>query len=237
MIERIFRKQNADAYLLFYRRRTDKPLGGKLQERISEFKEKAEERKKAMEMSPPPLPVASQDVPITIDLNGLPTPPEDNSLRYPAPPDELATRLERENGSRWALRSGTSVSSLTPSDGPPELSDPYMDQDGLDAYNIGPNPSGRGSPTSSLDPTQDTDWNGPMYQTLRSTRDTDLQRMPSSGSLDNWAESGSNLASPSYSNVSSSENTNETGKKTYTTALDSEDPVVDDNAGADEGPV
>ncbi|KAF5362501.1 hypothetical protein D9756_002293 [Leucocoprinus leucothites] len=211
---------NASAYLLFYRRRTNKPLGGKLQERIVDFKAKAEERQNAMDMSPPP---STQDVPISIDINGengLPTPPDESRLHYLAPPPgDLSARLDGENGNRWAIRSGASVSSLTASDGPPDLSDPlYIDPlegeeptNGLDGF--GGHPSGRGSPTSALDP----DWNDPVYQTLRS-REINLQTLSPSRS-DNSPEPGSNLASPSYSNASS-ENTNETGQKTFTTAVE-----------------
>lgn len=173
-----------------------------------------------MDMSPPP---STQDVPISIDINGengLPTPPDESRLHYLAPPPgDLSARLDGENGNRWAIRSGASVSSLTASDGPPDLSDPlYINPlageeptNGLDGF--GGHPSGRGSPTSALDP----DWNDPVYQTLRS-REINLQTLSPSRS-DNSPEPGSNLASPSYSNASS-ENTNETGQKTFTTAVE-----------------
>lgn len=119
------------------------------------------------------------------------------------------------------MRSGASVSSLTASDDPPELSDPLPCIDlvageehanGLDGYNGG-QPSPRDSPSSSLDP----DWNDPLYHNLGSG-DMDSQRLSPNGS-DNWGEPRSNLASPSYSNASS-EHTNETGKKTFTTAVE-----------------
>jgi ubiquitin carboxyl-terminal hydrolase 4/11/15 len=213
-------KQNADAYLLFYRRRTSQPLGGKLQTRISDFKGKEVDRQKSLETSPLP---ATQGVPIDINFdNGLPTPPDDTMPHYlPPPPGGPVSRLDRDYNSQWAIRSGASTSSLTTSDDPPELSDPlpYLDSitgeentNGLDGY-TGGHSSPRDSPSSFLDP----DWNDPLYRNL-GTADLELQRLSPSGS-DNWGDSGSNLASPSYSNASS-EHTNETGKKTFTTAVE-----------------
>ncbi|KXN92430.1 Ubiquitin carboxyl-terminal hydrolase 4 [Leucoagaricus sp. SymC.cos] len=218
---------NADAYLLFYRRRTSKPLGGKLQERIAEHKAtKVNAPQQTTDTTPPPT--ASQDLSVPVDINldnGLPTPPDDNGLRYLVPPPgDISNRLDRNGTGRWAMRSGASESSLTASDGPPELTDPCLDivdgddnTDGFGGYH-GEHPSNRDSPTSSLDP----DWNDPMYQDL-GTRNLDLHRL--SPASDNWGEPGSNLASPSYSNASS-ENTNGTGKKTFTTAV--EEPENDD---------
>lgn len=171
------------------------------------------------------------DVPTTVDINGengLPTPPDDDQLHYLSPPPgDLSDRLGRENGTPWAMRSGASQSSLTASDDPPELSDAFnMESDrltgGLGVYHGG-HPSNRNSPTLSQDQEVDfsrtsscpISWNDSYYRDLRSK---DVDGLSPSGS-DNWAESGSNLASPSYSNASS-EHTNETGRKTFTTAAE-----------------
>lgn len=162
------------------------------------------------------------DVPIVVNgENGLPTPPDDARLRYLAPPPgDLCSRLDEENGSRWAIRSGASISSLTVSDGPPDLSDPlYIDSLAEDEPTgdfggyAGGHSSDGSSPASCLDP----DWNDPVYHSIRS-RALSSQRMSLSGS-DGWEGSGSIVVSPSYSNISS-ENTSETGKKTFTTAVE-----------------
>jgi len=171
-----------------------------------------------VEMSTPSI----LDVPIEVNgENGLLTPPDDARLHYLAPPPgDLCSRLDEENGSRWAVRSGASISSLAVSDGPPDLSDPiYIDPlaedeptEDFSGYASGHSSDGS-SPASCLDP----DWNDPMYHSIRS-RNLDSQRMSLSGS-DDWEGPGSILVSPSYSNVSS-ENTSETGKKTFTTAVE-----------------
>lgn len=182
-----------------------------------------------METSPP-APVPDDSIAVTIHVdNGLPTPPEDNKLIYMGPPPgDLSDRLDGQNG-RWAMRSGASVSSLTASDDPPDFeeaqSDPlYMGHTAVeDPTNghfgglLGP-VSNRNSPTSDADvdfvgPSQ-MNWNDSVYSDLRST----MRRVSPSGS-DNWADSESNLASPSYSNASS-DNTNETGQRTFATATE-----------------
>lgn len=132
------------------------------------------------------------------------------------------------------MRSGASASSLTPSDDPPDFeeaqSDPvYMepleedDADGQFGGLLGGPTSNRNSPASSLDagvdfanPAEMT-WNDSLYSDIRS-RSLSMRRSSPSAS-DPWVDSGSNLASPSYSNASS-ENTNETGQKTFTTAVE-----------------
>lgn len=219
-------QQNADAYLLFYRRRTSRPLGGKTQERIVEYKEKAEHRKNIAEASSP---ISAQEGPISLDIsldNGLPTPPDDS--KFGRPTGKLAELLDLT----WSKQLGASVSSLTPSDDPPDFEDAHSDPiimeviDGFDSSSdtnfgvyLGGSSSNRNSPTSSLDAEVDfanpaqMKWNDELYSGLRSK---EMDKLSPAGS-DNWAESGSNFASPSYSNASS-ENTNETGQKTFTTA-------------------
>jgi ubiquitin carboxyl-terminal hydrolase 4/11/15 len=125
------------------------------------------------------------------------------------------------------MRSGPSASPLTASEDPPEFeesrSDPlYLESlnDPMDEPfgNLNVTPS-RSSPTSDLDtdfmPHDQVDWNRSMYSNLRST--AELRGSPTGS--DNWADSESNLASPSYSNVSSI-NTNETGQRSYATATE-----------------
>lgn len=225
-------RQNADAYLLFYRRRTTKPLGGRLQERISEHKAKAEEHRNSVETSPPPVEETASPSKLSVD-NGLPTPPEDSKFTYKSPPPgDLSDRLDDSNGS-WAMQSGPSISPLTVSEDPPDfeesLSDPlYMESlndpmlnDSMDEVFANLNAKrDRISPISDLDPEfmredEQVNWDRSIYSNLRSTAGP---RVSPSGS-ENWADNESNLASPSYSNVSSI-NTNEASQKSYATATE-----------------
>ncbi|EKM81724.1 hypothetical protein AGABI1DRAFT_118809 [Agaricus bisporus var. burnettii JB137-S8] len=223
---------NADAYLLFYRRRTTKPLGGRLQERISEHKAKAEEHRNSVDTSPPPVEETASPSKLSAD-NGLPTPPEDSKFTYKSPPPgDLSDRLDDSNGS-WTMQSGPSISPLTVSEDPPDfeesLSDPlYMESlndpmlnDSMDEEFANLNAKrDRISPISDLDPEfmqeeEQVNWDRSIYSNLRSTAGP---RVSPSGS-ENWADNESNLASPSYSNVSSI-NTNEASQKSYATATE-----------------
>jgi ubiquitin carboxyl-terminal hydrolase 4/11/15 len=125
------------------------------------------------------------------------------------------------------MRSGPSISPLTVSEDPPDFeesrSDPlYLESlnDPMDEPfdNLNPTPN-RISPISDLDtdfmPQDQVNWDGSMYSNLRSTAEL---RVSPNGS-ENWADNESNLASPSYSNVSSI-NTNETGQRSYATAAE-----------------
>jgi ubiquitin carboxyl-terminal hydrolase 4/11/15 len=156
--------QNANAYLLFYRRRTSLPLGGKTFEKIEEA------RRKPTKTDPSPEP-------IVIDAR-LPTPPNENSYMV----DEM---------SNLAVVVGRSVEASKPSGvddwptprsnlsnvGSPESSPPlleeielsnfdesqYEDSTSLDPYMISsqqfnfPDPSSKASPTSSDEVEPDID--------------------------------------------------------------------------------
>lgn len=158
--------QNSNAYLLFYRRRTTQPLGGKTYVKI-------EEARLNLKASPSPDP-------IVIDTQ-LPTPPSEKNASYFG--TELTTGLVnlelpkgplRPTGSDgWPTPRSNVSNSGSPASSPPALEDglpsfedaPYDEllQTNLDPLQIAsqqfdfPDPSNKGSPTSSNEAEPDLD--------------------------------------------------------------------------------
>lgn len=182
---------NANAYLLFYRRRTDSPLGGTSHKLVSA----ARERPKAG---------SSQEPSVTIDTQ-LPTPPNESSSYFDGPLRSLNTH------DRWKMRSdgsnpGSSVPS-PPADDPPDFdesqSDPLVSDHSDPTYLSTqrfdfPDPSQKASPTSSTEADPDRD----------SLRELDDEAWDSSRPFsfrDRSSEERdvvSTMASPSYSELS-----------------------------------
>ncbi|EGN96654.1 hypothetical protein SERLA73DRAFT_111301 [Serpula lacrymans var. lacrymans S7.3] len=144
---------NANAYLLFYRRRSSKPLGGKSHEKIQQ----------ATAQSPSPSP-GLDSVSVQMD-NRLPTPPSESG------PSSKESPLRLSN-SGWLTPQSKSKSS--PSSSPPPLDDiepPTFEESGyddilqtsLDPLSVAshqfdfPDPSYKTSPTSSNEAELDED--------------------------------------------------------------------------------
>ncbi|GLB43409.1 putative peptidase C19 family protein [Lyophyllum shimeji] len=142
---------NANAYLLFYRRRSTRPLGGKTHQKIEEARRK---------------PPAQADDSMTVDTQ-LPTPPSEDSMSTPARPMLGTQPLPNDS---WTPRSqGSNDDSSVPSPSPddvPALEEPLPhDQfiNTLDPLSIAshrfdfPEASSKASPTSSNEAEVDTD--------------------------------------------------------------------------------
>ncbi|KAF8966337.1 hypothetical protein BDZ97DRAFT_1809088 [Flammula alnicola] len=186
---------NANAYLLFYRRRTNAPLGGKSFQKIQEAKLQA----KADVTGQPKVTIGTQ----------LPTPPNEPSDLINGDGhaffSEVSTSLSRlRNNDPWNLRSSGSNIPSPPADDPPDFDDsqalPYHNDPLLlstQRYDF-PDPASKASPTSSNEADADLD--------------TDLDQDPEwKTSLNNFSvgvtevgdwDAVSNQASPSYSEVS-----------------------------------
>ncbi|RDB15775.1 Ubiquitin carboxyl-terminal hydrolase 4 [Hypsizygus marmoreus] len=144
---------NANAYLLFYRRRSATPLGGKTHHKIEEARSKPQ--------------TMTTDDDMKIDTQ-LPTPPSEDSgymtgltslpSVQPLPGDPWTLRLHGSNP-------GSSVASPSPDDLPPLEESPANDlfAESLDPLLIAsqrfdfPDPSGKASPTSSNEAEADPD--------------------------------------------------------------------------------
>ncbi|RDX48228.1 cysteine proteinase [Lentinus brumalis] len=143
---------NSNAYLLFYRRRTSRPLGGKSHEKIQ------------LARSRPQVDVPREEI-------QLPTPPSEGSISR-GEPSVPPTILE------WPTPNSMVPSS--PSSPPPPLEslppsfdealfDPILQSDGLEGLPSTqlefPDPSSQGSPSSiDAEPDEDNDNDGPFYQ-------------------------------------------------------------------------
>ncbi|KDR80672.1 hypothetical protein GALMADRAFT_241045 [Galerina marginata CBS 339.88] len=197
---------NANAYLLFYRRRTKSSLGGKSFQKVQKAK-----------LQPK---VEVKEEPIVIIDTQLPTPPNDtadftNTDRLPFF-SELSSDLRLRNSDSWNLRSsgsngGSSVPS-PPTDDPPDFEDyrndplvSYNDPLVLSAQRYDfPDPSSKASPSSSneadidLDTDLDhEDWDSPMNKFRVGVREVSS----GSGRSPEW-DPVSIRASPSYSESS-----------------------------------
>lgn len=148
--------QNSNAYLLFYRRRTRRPLGGKSHEKIELARTHP---KTEVEVTPR-------------EETQLPTPPSEGSLSRGEPSTSSVPPTILE----WPTPNSMVPSS--PSSPPPPLEslppsfdealfDPILQTDGLTGLPPTqlefPDPSSRGSP-SSIDAEPDDDNDGPFYQ-------------------------------------------------------------------------
>ncbi|KAJ3515187.1 hypothetical protein NLJ89_g1915 [Agrocybe chaxingu] len=199
---------NANAYLLFYRRRATTPLGGK------SFR-KTQEAQLAPSQDVDPKP------PVSIDTQ-LPTPPNE--------PDDYAHNdrstffPEHSLGSRsldtdpWTLRSGGSNAGSSvpspPTDDPPDFEEFQPESlvsypfDALDIstqrYDF-PDPSNKASPTSSneaeVDLDTDLEQDDPEWETTMGTYDVGVREVYRRDGSPDW-DVVSNQATQSYSDIS-----------------------------------
>jgi len=149
--------KNANAYLLFYRRRSNGPLGGRTQEKIEEARRKEEIDEVEVEST------AEHDV-------QLPTPPSESATQAPFP-----FPLTQQHSSLGYLTPRSNTRS-TPASSPPPLDDgdpPGFEDSQNDELLIPddvlgpleitsqqfdfPDPSARASPTSSIEAEPDYD--------------------------------------------------------------------------------
>ena len=209
--------KNANAYLLFYRRRTRSALGGKSFLKIQEAKLQPQAELKG-------------DSDVTIDTQ-LPTPPNEKaeytSIRpYFSILSSLSSDLAGRPGDSWNMRSGgsnagSSVPSPPNTDDPPEFDEylpeifgNYNDRINMPQRFDFPDPSGKASPTSSNEAAADIDadldrdakWASVIATnfTIRSNEthfDRSRRRSPDTG----WEDAVSHEASPSYSELSDSD--------------------------------
>ncbi|THH28573.1 hypothetical protein EUX98_g5618 [Antrodiella citrinella] len=138
---------NSNAYLLFYKRRTARPLGGKSHEKI----EAARQRPKA----------SSSTAEVALEETQLPTPPSEPLRSLVALPG-----VEDFDGGGWLSPPGTTSSSASRGSSPPPLDDelPTFEESAEDPlvmsarrYDM-PDPSpSLPSPTSSLEAEMDSD--------------------------------------------------------------------------------
>jgi len=215
---------NANAYLLFYRRRTNSVLGGKSFLKIQEAKLQ-------------PKAELNGDPDVTIDTQ-LPTPPNEKA-DYPSndPPffsmlSSLPSDLTGRRDDRWKLRSGgsnagSSVPSPPNTDDPPDFDEYQPEMLGsysgplnvsTQSYDF-PDPSGKPSPTSSneadadidTDLDQDTEW-ASIARTDFTIEVNEVHFGRDRGSSHDveWEDAVSNEASPSYSEFSDSDPFNDT---------------------------
>jgi ubiquitin carboxyl-terminal hydrolase 4/11/15 len=202
--------QNANAYLLFYRRRTRSALGGKSFLKIQEAKLQPKAELKG-------------DSNVTMDSQ-LPTPPNEK-VDYPSndrPYFSILSSLSSDRTGRpsdsWNMRSGgsnagSSVPSPPNTDDPPDFDEyqpeifgPYSDRINIPQRYEFPDPSGKASPTSSneadadidTDLDQDTEWASVTTNLVRFGHGRG--RSHNTG----W-EDASHEASPSYSELSDSD--------------------------------
>lgn len=196
--------QNANAYLLFYRRRTRSALGGKSFLKIQEAKLQ-------------PKADLNGDSNITVDTQ-LPTPPNEktdypsNDRPYLSMLSSLSSDRTGRPGDSWNMRSGgsnagSSVPSPPNTDDPPdceeyqpEIFGPYNDCISVPQRFDFPGPSNKASPTSSNEADIDTDL------------DQDTEWAPATTNLvhfghshGRWEDAVSHEASPSYSELSDSD--------------------------------
>jgi ubiquitin carboxyl-terminal hydrolase 4/11/15 len=173
--------QNSNAYLLFYKRRSNAPLGGKSHEKIEETLRKT---------------VGEVEVESIVEQEAqLPTPPSESAAPVPFPltqqPSSVGYLTPRSN-----TRS-TPTSSPPPLDDcdPPTFEDSQNDEllmhgDDLDPLEIAsqkfdfPDPSARASPTSSIE--AEPDYDDPPRSTL----------FRSHADINCWVASNNGLPSP-----------------------------------------
>jgi len=209
--------KNANAYLLFYRRRTSSALGGKSFLKIQEAKLQ-------------PKAELKDDSDVTIDTH-LPTPPNEkadypsNNQPYFSMLSSLSSDLTGRPDDSWNMRSGgsnagSSVPSPANTDDPPDF-DEYQ-PDIFGSYNDRihvpqrrydfPDPTGKASPTSSneadadidTDLDQDTEWASQTNFTIIANEirfGLGRGRSHDTG----WEDAVSHEASPSYSELSDSD--------------------------------
>jgi ubiquitin carboxyl-terminal hydrolase 4/11/15 len=204
--------KNANAYLLFYRRRTNSALGGKSFLKIQETKLQ-------------PKAELNGDPDVTIDTQ-LPTPPNEKA-DYTSNGGPFLSDPTGRRDDRWTLRSGESnAGSSVPSppntddhldfdDYQPEIFGPYNDPLSISTQRYDfPEASGKASPTSSNEADADIDTDLDRDAEWASTVRTDFTvevdevhfgrgRGRTHGT--EWEDAVSNGASPSYSELSDSD--------------------------------
>ena len=202
--------KNANAYLLFYRRRTRSALGGKSFLKTQEAKLQ-------------PKPELKDDSDVTIDTQ-LPTPPNEkvdypsNTRPYFSMLSSLSSDLAGRPADSWNMRSGgsnagSSVPSPPNTDDPPDFEEYQPEIFGIPQKYDFPDPSTKASPTSSneADPDIDTDLDRDTEWASVTTHFTiptngvhfgrDHRRSHDAG----WEDAVSHEASPSYSELSDSD--------------------------------
>jgi ubiquitin carboxyl-terminal hydrolase 4/11 len=158
-----FNFQNSDAYLLFYKRRTCRPLGGKTHSKIE-----------AARLNSEPSSVAETPVPVPINEQ-LPTPPEEPLAVSSSRKQDLTLTQTNHNwtsSGRWQTPQSESSSITTSpppldeadSELPPSFSDSQFDavlEDSLEPLVLSSSSNqyefGRTSPTSSNEVEVDSD--------------------------------------------------------------------------------
>jgi len=207
--------KNANAYLLFYRRRTSSALGGKSFLKIQEAKLQ---------------PKAELQGDVNIDTH-LPTPPNEkadypsNNLPYFSMLSSLSSDLTGRPDGSWNMRSGGSnADSSAPS--PPNTDDPpdfdeyqpdifgsYSDRINIPQRYDFPDPTGKASPTSSneadadidTDLDQDTEWASVTTNFTIRANELLFGRGRGRSHDTGWEDAVSHEASPSYSELSDSD--------------------------------
>ncbi|PFH51822.1 hypothetical protein AMATHDRAFT_74701 [Amanita thiersii Skay4041] len=209
---------NANAYLLFYRRRTSNPLGGKTYEKVQQVQNKANlVTTRSTDTSATAMIVDTQ----------LPTPPDESRLELPSSPAETedaygSVPLSRKREQWRSLdASPTASPSLDSYSLHDELQDdltfPEQGEDPLSAatsrYDF-PNPSSRASPTSSNEALADQD----EYDEGRNKSRDNLIRPFGLGMVNRPVGSSSNAGDEDTADAASS-----------STSLSSLDAFDDDN--------
>ncbi|KAF8159509.1 hypothetical protein B0H34DRAFT_654719 [Crassisporium funariophilum] len=189
---------NANAYLLFYRRRSDTPLGGKSYQKIQEASQQ---------------PKSGNDDPIvTIDTQ-LPNPPNETNFSFTNDHNSLFSDTGMGGDGQWTMRSsGSNAGSSAPSpptDDPTDLDDypealvPYQHTmfRSSQRYDF-PDPSSKASPTSSneadADLSSDIEWGPSPFTTFE---DEVKEVFPDNGRSPDW-DIVSTQASSSHSEFS-----------------------------------
>jgi len=229
-----FRYQNANAYLLFYRRRTSRPLGGKSHDKIEEARSKQ------------PGPNANLDD-IAIDTQ-LPTPPNESSQSsyLNSGTSRLAALVPVPARDVWPTSHSNAKSS--PASTPPALEDSELPdfensqldeviQTSLDPLQIAshhydfPDPSSKASPTSSIEaePDFDHDHNESNWDLPGAIFD-ELQTFDNDWEQGQYSDSGSDsphIGFPRISNANpfADPTTQEEGRGDYSEEVVEEIPI------------
>ncbi|KAG6811700.1 hypothetical protein H0H92_006207 [Tricholoma furcatifolium] len=169
---------NANAYLLFYRRRSSAPLGGKTHHKIEEA------RLKSASSGP--------NGTVTIETQ-VPTPPSEDSGYMTALPLQASQPL---TGNAWTIRSQVSNAGSSAASPDPETlpsfeealsQDQFDNSDPFSSINLTfPDPSLKASPTSSneveIDSEDVDDWDEGVKVGVREVRKSNRERLASSAS-------------------------------------------------------
>ncbi|EIW79313.1 cysteine proteinase [Coniophora puteana RWD-64-598 SS2] len=143
---------NANAYLLFYQRRSSRPLGGKSHTKIQEFRQKVQEEQLQREAAA-----------AVSEGNQLPTPPSESTT-----PAYVSTRQTSVANTGWLTPQSNSRSSPDSSPPPPDEGDPPLFEELEDMSSNPlehvaardfdfPDPSNLASPSSSVEAEPDRD--------------------------------------------------------------------------------